>query len=53
MSGENLVTFTKLMTVFDPEATGGKYRQRSVIPFAEVDLNRFKHNLLTIKITTK
>jgi hypothetical protein len=36
VSGENLVTFTKLMTVFDPEATGGSSGSGQIYPLQKL-----------------
>jgi TonB-linked SusC/RagA family outer membrane protein len=36
VSGENLVTFTKLMTVFDPEATGGNTGSGQLYPLQKL-----------------
>ncbi len=36
VSGENLLTFTKLITIFDPEATGGDYGSGTVYPLQKV-----------------
>jgi TonB-linked SusC/RagA family outer membrane protein len=36
VSGENLVTFTKLMTVFDPEATGGSTGSGQIYPLQKL-----------------
>ena len=36
LSGENLVTFTKLMTVFDPEATGGNSGSGQIYPLQKL-----------------
>lgn len=36
MSGENLLTFTKLITVFDPELTGGSYGSGTMYPLQKV-----------------
>ncbi|MFO7668415.1 MAG: TonB-dependent receptor [Bacteroidales bacterium] len=35
-SGENLLTFTKLITVFDPELTGGQYGSGTMYPLQKV-----------------
>jgi hypothetical protein len=35
-SGENLLTFTKLITIFDPEATGGEYGNGTIYPLQKV-----------------
>ncbi len=36
VSGENLLTFTKLITIFDPEATGGNYGSGTLYPLQKV-----------------
>ena len=36
LSGENLLTFTKLITVFDPELTGGSYGSGTMYPLQKV-----------------
>jgi hypothetical protein len=36
MSGENLLSFTKLMTVFDPEATGGNSGSGQIYPLQKL-----------------
>lgn len=36
VSGENLVTFTKLITIFDPEATGGQYGSGTLYPLQKM-----------------
>jgi TonB-linked SusC/RagA family outer membrane protein len=36
VSGENLLTFTKLMTVFDPEATGGSTGSGQIYPLQKL-----------------
>jgi hypothetical protein len=35
-SGENLYTYTKLITIFDPEATGGQYGSGTMYPLQKV-----------------
>src|SRR5690606_34223380 len=36
VSGENLMTFTKLIKVFDPEATGGKSGSGQIYPLQKL-----------------
>ncbi len=36
LSGENLLTFTKLISVFDPELTGGLYGSGTMYPLQKV-----------------
>ena len=36
VSGENLLTFTKLMKAFDPEATGGTTANGYIYPLQKV-----------------
>ena len=36
LSGENLLTFTKLIGIFDPEATGGNYGSGTLYPLQKV-----------------